>query len=287
MKDQYVGDIGDYGKYALLRALVKDNSYPSLWINWYMTHNDDPDDKNKHDDGKFIKYLESKPDSSEYKSFQKLDEELFEKLRTHLCSPCGKVSDEKRKISTIEDNEILHNATFFNDMLDYRKKNATEREACRLNWFNHSLEALKEIEQPGIIFLDPDNGLDPNTNIEIKSSTPTKEKGNKYVTYCEAQQYYEKAKVALVIYNHRDRSSDGRYIKRFSRFCIMKETQDAFVYRLTFHKGTARDYIFVVKPDYSTYIDEFLRKFVLHPSRSEYFSMGGLPMPMTRLKAFV
>lgn len=50
MKDQYVADIGDYGKYALLKAFA--DAGVRVGVNWYRTENDDSSD------GKFISYLE-------------------------------------------------------------------------------------------------------------------------------------------------------------------------------------------------------------------------------------
>ena len=38
MKNQYVGDIGDYGKYGLLRFLS--NHGIIIGINWYLTEDD-------------------------------------------------------------------------------------------------------------------------------------------------------------------------------------------------------------------------------------------------------
>ena len=38
MKNQYVGDIGDYGKYGLLRFLS--NRGIKIGINWYLTKDD-------------------------------------------------------------------------------------------------------------------------------------------------------------------------------------------------------------------------------------------------------
>jgi hypothetical protein len=38
MKNQYVGDIGDYGKYSLLRFLSLHGI--QIGINWYLTEND-------------------------------------------------------------------------------------------------------------------------------------------------------------------------------------------------------------------------------------------------------
>ena len=54
MKNQYVGDIGDYGKYGLLRFLS--NRGIKIGINWYLTEDD------KSSDGKFIEYLKKPVD---------------------------------------------------------------------------------------------------------------------------------------------------------------------------------------------------------------------------------
>ena len=50
MKNQYFGDVGDYGKYAMLRYLSNDGI--KIAVNWYLT----PDDGSN--DGKFTTYLE-------------------------------------------------------------------------------------------------------------------------------------------------------------------------------------------------------------------------------------
>ena len=51
MKNQYIGDIGDYGKYGMLRYLEK--SGVKIGVNWYLTENDDSND------GKFTTYLDN------------------------------------------------------------------------------------------------------------------------------------------------------------------------------------------------------------------------------------
>ena len=257
MKNQYVGDIGDYGKYALLRALA---SRYSIGVNWYLT----PDDGRS--DGKFTDYLTREEDS--------LDGELFQMLKGILFSAEGRVLDENRNIFTIEGSGILPNAVFFNEEINFSK--ATDRKSYRADWVSRSLDTL---DQPDIIFLDPDNGL------EVKAVPPTRKHGNKYVTYDEAQQYYDRAKVALIIYNHRDRSPKDEYIKRFLRFYEHEGTQDSFVYRLTFHKASVRDYVFITKPEYFREVYDFLYSFTC-PDRKEYFTMGDLPMPMVKRWAF-
>ena len=44
MKNQYFGDIGDYGKYGLLRFLAEHKV--TIAVNWYLTKNDQSNDGN-------------------------------------------------------------------------------------------------------------------------------------------------------------------------------------------------------------------------------------------------
>lgn len=69
MKNQYFGDVGDYGKYGLLRHLA--NNGIKIAVNWYLT----PDDGSN--DGKHITYLEKD-------DMQRYDTELFLTLREML-----------------------------------------------------------------------------------------------------------------------------------------------------------------------------------------------------------
>ncbi|MCR5214529.1 MAG: hypothetical protein K6E10_08925 [Eubacterium sp.] len=51
MKNQYVADVGDFGKYALLKYL--EDSGIKLGINWYLIEDDDTND------GQIVAYLEN------------------------------------------------------------------------------------------------------------------------------------------------------------------------------------------------------------------------------------
>lgn len=51
MQDNYIGDIGDYGKYGLLREIYAADM--SLSVNWYRVV---PTKIGKQDDGKYINY---------------------------------------------------------------------------------------------------------------------------------------------------------------------------------------------------------------------------------------
>ena len=71
MKNQYVGDIGDYSKLGLLRAINKADF--SLGINWYLTP-DELSHSKTITDGKYTDYLKKNCDTS--------DTELFQHLKT-------------------------------------------------------------------------------------------------------------------------------------------------------------------------------------------------------------
>ena len=103
MKNQYIGDIGDYGKFTLLRALIADRY--SVGVNWYLT----PDDGRT--DGKFTDYLKRDTDY--------LDTELFQMLKALLLSQDGNLRLENRNVTAIESNDILPSVTFFSDVLNY------------------------------------------------------------------------------------------------------------------------------------------------------------------------
>ena len=42
MKNQYVGDIGDFGKYSMLRAFI--DAGIKVGVNWYLTEDDGSND---------------------------------------------------------------------------------------------------------------------------------------------------------------------------------------------------------------------------------------------------
>ena len=66
MKNQYFGDVGDYGKYGLLRFIAKRGV--TIAVNWYLT----PDDQSN--DGHIRGYLTNDRD-------RKYDPELFDERK--------------------------------------------------------------------------------------------------------------------------------------------------------------------------------------------------------------
>ena len=140
MQNRYVGDIGDYIKYALLRALIQDEQDCALGVAWYLY----PDESNN--DGRHTGYLHAP------EKWESLDEELFGCLRKIVCC------EQRREVAAIEESGILENAVFYNHMLvpDKASRDYAGRESFREQWFECLKKKLSECR---IVFADPDNGL--------------------------------------------------------------------------------------------------------------------------------
>jgi hypothetical protein len=177
MQNRYVGDIGDYLKYALLRALSKDLK---LGIGWYLT----PDEFHNND-GKHISYLEN-PNRWRF-----LDSSLFDKLL--------KIKNESRSIKLIESKNFFPEGTvFFSDKLIHNSK-MSERTTFRENWFKKLCLSLDNCD---LIYFDPDNGIEPGSfNFNRKNSI-------KSVRYDELE-HFKKLNKIIIFYHHQTRFPGG------------------------------------------------------------------------------
>ena len=220
MKNQYVGDIGDYTKLGVLRRIAQHTGL-SLGVNWYLT----PDDEIIKD-GRHTAYLEKYCDTD--------DEELLFKLKSIAGKKC---IERLRTVEQLQKLDLLPGAEYFIAPLDFtNRKSAYERLKRRDGWHKRALQHLNHKE---VVFLDPDNGL-TFTNAYGKD-------GNKNATYEEVCDYYRNGS-SVIIYNHRDRSPIKDYLYRLNRFEILETTANAFILCLTAPKYTQRDYLFVMQP---------------------------------------
>lgn len=217
MQDRYTGDVGDFGKFGMLRNIVA--AELKVGVNWYLTP-----DENHNDDGKHITYLNDV-------RFDCCDDKLRNALRII-------VGNDNRSVSALEKSGIL-NAVFYSNILHSPGKKDV---ISRNRWHELAMDKLGDCE---VVFLDPDNGL------LVKSVSPSGRKSNKYVTEQELIDYYESGK-SVVFYNHRSRQKEEVYLRRFQCLAENASFIGAKWCGLKFSRGTIRDYFFIIRPDHET-----------------------------------
>lgn len=210
MKNQYVGDIGDFGKYSMLRAFV--DAGVKVGVNWYLTENDGSND------GKFTDYLNKG-------KMRRYCPEVFDTL-------IGIADKKDKSVTDIEDSGILPGVHFYSEIL---KPEGTpgDREQERSCWFQESMHELADTE---LIFMDPDNGL-------LESDDPTKLGGEKYVLPSEVESYFIEGH-NVVYYCHKGRRPYEQWEAHKS--LMFERIKDAKPAILTYHKGSQRSYIFLI-----------------------------------------
>lgn len=233
MQDRYTGDIGDFGKYGLLRYIL-DRSDMTLGINWYLV----PDEVH-NDDGRHIAYLlDEKQNHKEYRS---CDPDLYDILYG-IVRPVRKdrrniFSKGIRRVDRIEKSRVFNKdqVSFYNERLS--------PEMDRNDWFSRGLEKLKKCD---VLFLDPDNGL------EVKSHSKGSSKSVKYVYYDEVLKGLSH-KNSLMIYQHRDRTSQKKFHKKIWVLAekIKAAYPDCDLFSIRFNRYSVREFVFVLQKNHS------------------------------------
>ncbi len=248
MKDQYVCDIGDYGKYALLRAFAL--AGVKVGINWYLTEDDGSSD------GKFKDYL-NKGDLRWYTP------ELFDALK--------RIKDKgDPTVADIERAGILPGACFYSEKLAL-DRTPVERKLQRKQWFENSLMELAGAE---LIFADPDNGL-------LEKDDASALNAEKYVLPHEIESLF-RAGHNVVYYCQKGRRKYGPWSDYLS--IMFERIDEAKPAILTYHKGTQRSYVFLIhEKDFQRYrkiIDTFNSRWYKLFSE-EYTSKGDVTREVT------
>jgi hypothetical protein len=224
MQDRYVADIGDFGKYGLLKFLAGETGL-KLGVNWYLV---DPAELNEESrsDGKKTNYLYTKPEE-----YALCDKELHCQLKSI-------VDDNNRSVREVERRIILPQGTiFYAEKLSLKDTLGKEAKTLtRKTWVENGLRKLQTCE---IVFFDPDNGF------EVDSYKRHYNKGIKYIFYDEILEYFERGQ-HLIVYQHRDRKAKRKYETRF------RELKKYFpylnkIFGLRWKKDGSRDFVFILQ----------------------------------------
>ena len=192
MQDRYTGDIGDFAKYGLLRALAAastDASY-RLGVIWYRT----PDETHRGD-GRHVQYL--LPEGED--GYRPCDPTLYDELRSLVMSG-------DRSVAAVRIREILPEDTiFYESLLSYAGASPGRRPAVREAWLDQAVHASTPCD---LVFLDPDNGL--------RSPAPEgKAQSTKSVSLDELRPFYARGQ-SLVVYHHFARQNHPAQLREWA-----------------------------------------------------------------------
>lgn len=230
MQNRYVADVGDFGKFGLLRYLTGCfDELPSLRLGviWYRV----PDELHNND-GHKIGYLHA--NTSSVGRFEECDPQLFRKLRAI-------VSAGRRHLDTIRQGGILPaTARFFEEELSFAHISGAsacqKRAECRQRWRAAALQATATCD---IVFVDPDNGL------QCKSIGPHHKLGPKYAFREELVPIIDRGQT-LVAYHHicRLRTAEAQIREQLG---VLRTwgTASANAFALRFRRGSARAFLIV------------------------------------------
>jgi hypothetical protein len=227
MQDRYVGDVGDFGKYGLLRYLAGrfDSSSPlRLGVIWYRVASE-----SHNNDGAKIQYL--RPDKAA--DFQLCDPELYLVLR-------DVVTSSTRTLREIQSRAILPTTTtFFDDELGFSDiRDRGTRARRRSAWV---ARALRATENADIVFADPDNGL------QCKSVGPFDRLGPKYAFYDELLPVIDR-KQTLVVYHHTCRHGSAHQ-QIWDRLGVLASfRREVELFALRFKRGNSRAFLIAAAP---------------------------------------
>lgn len=243
MQDRYAGDVGDFQKLGLLRALCAggegDDSL-RLGVSWYLV----PDEAH-NSDGKHVAYLDSS--NPQATSLRSCDPDLYERLGSI-------VRDGRRTVSDLEQVGALPSRA-----LTYREplhRGMTGPE--RSHW--HA-SALAELASADLIFLDPDNGL---------RSTGSRYKQEKYAFAHEVADYAARDQ-SVVVYHHADRTPGGVPVQVQRRLSELRAATGAEpLGAIVAHRGSTRFFLIVPAPSHrarlQTGVEEFAARWGKHVS---------------------
>jgi hypothetical protein len=180
MKNQYFGDVNDYRKYGLLRALTGQGSL-STAVCWMLT----PDDGRT--DGKFTEYLRQP------ERWWRYDPDLFDKLRELV------VVREERDIALAGEAGLLPATRFF-------VRTLRDDLQSRSRYF----EVFWSVAQGcDLIFFDPDNGL------EVRSRPLGRKGSSRYLYWAELERAFSGG-YSVLVYQHFRREKREAFIERMA-----------------------------------------------------------------------
>jgi hypothetical protein len=240
MRDSYVADVGDFGKYALLKALAGNDL--RLGVVWCWNTLEDASQ-----DGRF----------TEYAQLRSCDPALHDNLLQIL-------KGNQRTLVEVEKGSILPSTTlFYGDpipaphapCLSPAARDAQAR--LRETWFEQAFNTFSDAE---LVFLDPDNGLaGSRAKRHCRNSV-------KFVFTNEVTDWLGRGQ-SVILYQHQQRKSLNEQVAEQRKMFGTGTTCLA----VSFHRRSVRIYYILPARDHRVRLSERLTRF-LAGAWGEHFS---------------
>ena len=188
MRNQWVGDIGDFGRDGLLRTLfgTPDELVDGLKLGVIWCWNKDNPSSNRIETPEKYKWL---------------DRPLYNSLH--------KLVGDKRTIAEFQCSGILPTEIFFDKPICglLRKE--------RTDWLEAAIEKTKEAH---VIFIDPDTGIAPRkmTQTDASKKSPLTRRSAEHIFIDELKQLSDKGK-SLIVYQHQDRTPSKEQVRLLAK----------------------------------------------------------------------
>lgn len=177
MKNKYFGDVNDYRKYGVLRALIE-ASCLNVGVCWMLTADDG------RTDGEFRRYLDDE------RRWRHHDPDLYNALRKL------RNSEVKRDVRLADEWNLLPGASYFDSLVPDSRHGRAAYFAAAMNALSHT----------PVVFFDPDNGF------EVKSVPVGAKDSSKYLLWTEVEEAYSRGH-SVVVYQHFPRQPRAAFIE--------------------------------------------------------------------------
>ena len=264
MQNRYVGDVGDLGKYGLLRHLSGHTAEDEgvrldVAIIWYF-HHDEIHVGNRqriNGDGGHTSYLRrtATDDKAEYRN---CDIELWESLR-------DLVYRNARCVHCAEEAGLLPEGTrFYGAPLVYLEGSPPQlRQQMRAHWWRR---ALRDTRYAEIVCCDPDNGIGAEDQKH-------RDKGTKYTYYSDLADLWNRGQ-SLVVYHHLGRADNDQQAQEKAQELSESLEGNPEVVPFIFNRGTARVFLVAIRPEHADPIRERIDRFLDGPWAAHFRHAG-------------
>lgn len=176
MQNRYTGDIGDFGKFLLLKALFPEHTIGTVWYLY-------PDETHNNDGSHIV----CDANHALFRRCMGLDPVMAESFNAIFRHP-------SRHVGLLESAKLIPDGVYFSEpVLGNDPNDLLHRPA----WHAEALDHIA-VHGCSVVCLDPDNGIEPRS----KSKAAPSARG-KYVTYDEIEAFFQIEAVRhCLIYQH-------------------------------------------------------------------------------------